>query len=100
MAQIQFAFFNVATTPAFAASILLSPIVFTLWARYRTLRRDAVEAAEAWLNSRRMARALRLMVVALWWAAWDLQNPDFFASPSELLFFWSLPLLSIGISQW
>src|SRR5207302_7955635 len=30
---------------------------------------------------------------------WDLQNADFFASPSQLLLFWIPPIVSVGISQ-
>jgi Zn-dependent protease with chaperone function len=81
------------------ALILISPVAFTLWARYSALRADPTNAANLWLNSRRTARAVRLIVVALWWAGWDLQSTDFFASPSRLLLFWIPPILSIGISQ-
>ena len=90
---------KVAVLRAGSALILISPAAFTLWARYSALKEDSTNAASSWLNSRRAARAIRLIVVALWWMASDLQNTDFFASPSQLLSFWLPPILSVGISQ-
>jgi Zn-dependent protease with chaperone function len=90
---------HVAALRAGSALILASPVAFTIWARHSALHADPTNAASSWLNSRRAARAVRLVVVVLWWMAWDLQNTDFFASPAQLLVFSLPPILSVGIAQ-
>ena len=90
---------SVAALRAGSALILASPIASTIWARYSALHADPTTAAQSWLSSRRTARAVRLIVIVLWWMAWDLQNADFFASPTQLLLFSLPPILSVGIAQ-
>jgi Zn-dependent protease with chaperone function len=84
----------------FFSLILLSPLTFNLWARYASTRANAGDAEKVWLNSRRTAPILGLLMTAAWWAAWDFEHADFVNSPQELLIFWTLPLLSIALSQW
>jgi hypothetical protein len=90
---------KVAALRAGFALILISPVAFILLARFSALQAGPTNAANLWLNSRRAARAMRLIVVALWWMAWDLHNRSFFGSPSELLLFLIPPMVSVAISQ-
>jgi len=82
-----------------AIVVILLPLLATLWSRYSAMHADQAEAAKTWLESRRLARALRLVAVALWWALWDLQRPPGLTLFSEILFFWIPPTVSIGISH-
>lgn len=92
-------FQSAAAGPSIEVGILLFPIAFALWGQYLATHTEITNAASVWLNSRRSARVFRLIVAALWWVFWDFQNPDFFSSPSELIYFWLPPVLSVGISQ-
>jgi Zn-dependent protease with chaperone function len=79
-----------------AIAVILLPLLTTLWSRYSALYAGEADAAKRWLESRRTARALRLIMVALWWALWDLQPPPGRTPLWGVLLFWIPPILSIG----
>jgi Zn-dependent protease with chaperone function len=81
-----------------ALLVILLPLLATLWSRY-SVDAENVGAARTWLKSRRLARVLRLITLAIWWALWDLQRPSGLTRLSGIVLFWTPPIVSVGISH-
>jgi Zn-dependent protease with chaperone function len=64
----------VSSPQSWLAAILFSPILVTVWFRYRTSHANETERASRWLAYRAWNHIIELCGVAAWWTLWDFQS--------------------------